>query len=98
MTNDMFSIQMDAAGLVHISGRFDASQVDRARAVLDRLSAPTRVDCADLDYISSAGIGLLLATLKRLEDEGHSFRLARVNDRVMNVLRYAGLDQVFTFE
>jgi anti-sigma B factor antagonist len=85
-------------GKVTLAGRLDASQVEKARPILDRLQGPTTLDCSGLEYISSAGLSLFLVTHKRLQDAGHSLRLVRMGDRVLNVLRYAGLDRVFTIE
>jgi anti-anti-sigma factor len=83
---------------VRLAGRFDASQVETARPVFEALSGGTRVDCSALEYISSAGISLLLAAHKRLQDAGHPFRLHSVNQRIRNVFQYAGLDRVLTLE
>lgn len=94
----MLEIRVETDGRVVLIGRLDAAQVDKVKAFLDRLMGPTTLDCAGLDYISSAGISVLLVTLKRLQDAGHSLRLVQVNDRVKNVFRYAGLDRIFSVE
>jgi anti-sigma B factor antagonist len=94
----VLEIRVETDGKVLLIGRMDASQVDRAKSFLDRLQGPTTLDCAGLDYISSAGISVLLVTLKRLQDAGHSLRLVQVSDRVKNVFRYAGLDRIFSVE
>jgi anti-anti-sigma factor len=85
-------------GTVFLSGRFDASQVATAKAGLDSLDGPSVLDFSGLEYISSAGIGVILATYKRLHDAGHSFKLVGMSDRIRNVFQYAGLDRVFTIE
>ena len=94
----MFAIRIDDAGTIILSGRLDASQAAVAEAVLDRVTASAVADCRDLDYISSAGISVLLTLYKRLHDTGHTLRLTRVSDRVRNVFRYAGLDKVFLLD
>jgi anti-sigma B factor antagonist len=88
----MFKVKIDKGGSVFLSGRLDASQVDRARGPLDGITQSSLVDCSELEYISSAGIGLLLVTYKRLEDAGCSFRLVNASPRIRTVLAYAGLD------
>ena len=94
----MLDIKLEEDGRVTLAGRLDASQVDKARSVLDGMTGPVTLDCSGLDYISSAGISVLLVTFKRVQDGGQAFRLSRLNDRVLNVLRYAGLDKVFPIE
>jgi anti-sigma B factor antagonist len=94
----MFDIQSDASGRVRLSGRFDASQVETARAVLDSLTASTVVDFGQLDYISSAGLGLLLGTQKRLAEAGKSLKLLNMNKHIREIFKIAGFDRVFEIE
>ena len=98
MHKDVFAIRSDSKGIVLMTGRLDASQAPKAQAFLDGLSEPLVLDFSGLDYISSAGLSVLMITLKRLEAGGHGLRFRHVPDRVMNVFRYAGLDAVFSFE
>jgi anti-sigma B factor antagonist len=92
----MFDISKRGEGDVTVSGRFDAAQQDKARAVFDTLSGPTVVDLEDLDYISSAGLGILLKTHKRLiTSSGGGLRLVNVNQHIREILHYSGLQQVF---
>ena len=51
-----------------------------------------------LDYISSAGLSVLLHTQQRLAASGHGLRLAGMNPHVRLVFEYAGLDSVFPIE
>ena len=94
----MFSISRANDSEVRLSGRFDASRVEEASAILDGLSGTTRVDFQDLDYISSAGLGILLKTQKRLSQSGHQIILTHVNKLVRDVLRTARFDLVFRIE
>lgn len=88
-----FEIEVGADGTVRLSGRFDASQAERAAAALAALDGPAVADCAGLEYISSAGLSVLILTHKRLLGAGHGLRLVNLQPRVRNVLRYAGLDK-----
>ena len=90
----MLELRTGTDGTVYLSGRLDAAQSEKAERVLRTLSASTVVDCSELEYISSAGIGLLVATYKRLQDSGHSFQIINADSRIRNVLRYAGLDKL----
>src|SRR5262245_4993846 len=98
MNKDAFTIRSESKGLVRLSGRLDASQAGKAQAFLDTMPGPLVLDFSDLDYISSAGLSVLMITLKRLEVSGHTLRMRHVRERVLNVFRYAGLDTVFTIE
>ena len=94
----MFSISLDDNGDVLLSGRFDASQVGVASEVLDGITETCRVNFKDLDYISSAGLGILLKTQKRLGASGNALILTNMNKLVRDVFRIARFDVVFTIE
>ena len=94
----MFEIRVDESGQVLMKGRLDAADSDKALRVLRGLEGPLTVDLSGLDYISSAGIGVLIETFKRLRDLGHTLTLANMTPRVRNVFAYAGLDKVLRIE
>lgn len=83
---------------LHLVGRLDASQVDRAREAMNRLTASCVVDFGELEYISSAGLGLLLGTQKRLGEQGDSLKLVNMNRHIRELFRMAGFDHVFNIE
>jgi anti-sigma B factor antagonist len=92
----MFEIGLGDRGQVVLSGRFDASQADKARAVFDALTAPTEVDLSGLDYISSLGLSVLLKTQKRLREScGGGLRLVHVNKHIMDIFRFSGFQHIF---
>ena len=94
----MFDIRQAQDGVIRLSGRFDASQVQRAQVVFDALLTSCVVDFADLEYISSAGLGVLLATQKRLSDAGASLKLKNMRKLVRDVFKYSRLDRIFEIE
>ncbi|HXI11194.1 MAG TPA: STAS domain-containing protein [Thermoanaerobaculia bacterium] len=77
------------------TGRFDAAQVDKARRVLQPLSRGRTLDFAKLDYISSAGLGILLATQQRLAGTGEKLILINANSQIRDVFHFSGFDQLF---
>ena len=81
-----------------LSGRLDAVEVPKAQPVFDRLTSSTILDCQDLGYISSAGLGLLISTQLRLGKSGGGLKLTKVAKFVRDVLRYSGLDKIFEIE
>ncbi|UCC44839.1 MAG: STAS domain-containing protein [Candidatus Zixiibacteriota bacterium] len=91
----MFEITTDQDGTVQLSGRFDASQVEAAEQVLERFTDSLTIDFRNLNYISSAGLGVLLATYKRLDNLGKTMVLRNLNPHIADVFRLTGLDRVF---
>ena len=91
----MFSALINDSSQIVLSGRFDASKVDEAKKVFDEIHETYEVDFSGLEYIASAGIGVLLMTQKRLSEKANGLRLINVNKHIQDVFHYAGLDQVF---
>ena len=56
------------------------------------------LDCRGLDYISSAGLGVLLKTQKRLMASGGRLRLAGVRPHLRDIFVYSGFDKLFEIE
>ncbi len=90
----MFRIQPGSEGEVRLEGRLDASAAPGAMAALTSIDHSLTADCAGLEYISSAGLGVIMETYKRLHGRGLAFRLIHLSPAVRNVFRYSGLDQV----
>jgi anti-sigma B factor antagonist len=94
----MFDVEIGANGHVSLVGRLDASQADQAQKVLRDLTGPLVADCSRLDYVSSAGISVLLEVHRRLSGRGEVFRLVGMSPRVKTVFLYTGLDKVLAIE
>ena len=91
----MLSLESEADGTVAIVGRLDAAQAPAAQAFLDRTSGAVTLDCRALEYISSAGLGVLLKTHKRLLGSGGKLRLTGVGPHLKDIFTYSGFDQLF---
>lgn len=94
----MLEIGFGNNGEVVVSGRLDAANAERAQDFLDRLPGPCIVDMAQLEYISSAGLGVLLKTHKRLMAVEGGLKLVNVNKNIIDVFRYSGFDKLFEIE
>lgn len=94
----MFSISVNEKGIVVLTGRLDAAQVETARATFASLDDSAVVDFQNLDYISSAGLGVLLATQQRLKKGGKAIKLVHMNRMVRDVFRIARFDLIFEIE
>ena len=94
----MFEIQFGEEGRIQLIGRFDAAQEEIARRSLDTIQESCVLDFSELEYISSAGLGLLLMVQQRLNAAGHSLTLVHLNDHLKDVFRYAGFNSVFRIE
>jgi anti-anti-sigma factor len=91
----MFEIELESAERIVLRGTFDAAQEERARQVLDRVTGSCTLDLQELRFISSAGLGLLVALHLRLSKRGEAVTLVNVKSHVRELLKLSGLDQVF---
>jgi anti-sigma B factor antagonist len=94
----MLTIDFGPNGVVVIAGRLDAAQSPAAQAFLDQVKGTVMLDCSRLEYISSAGLGVLLKTQKRLMGSAGKLRLSGVNRHLQDILVYSGFDKIFEIE
>ena len=94
----MLAIEAGEDGVVALKGRLDAAQAASAQATLDKVQGTVTLDLAGLEYISSAGLGVLLKTQKRLMAAGGKVRLAGVGPHLRDIFVYSGFDQLFEIE
>ena len=94
----MLAMNFGADGAVVMSGRLDAAQCPAALAFLEKVDGTVTLDCRGLDYISSAGLGVLLKTQKRLMAANGKMRLAGVKGHLRDIFQYSGFDRIFEIE
>ena len=94
----MLAIEMGADGAVVLNGRLDAAQAAAAQAFLDKVQGLITLDCGQLEYISSAGLGVLLKTQKRLLASAGKLRLTGVSRHLQDIFAYSGFDRILEIE
>ena len=80
-----------------LQGRLDAlTAIDFDKLIRERLGDTSRaqIDCSELDYISSAGLRVMLSTAKRLKEQGGELRLAALKETVATVFKISGFDKI----
>ncbi|MDD2736858.1 MAG: STAS domain-containing protein [Desulfuromonadaceae bacterium] len=90
------------ATVVTITGRLDAVTAPEYEKRLNDLIAGEEtgfvVDFEGLDYISSAGLRVLLATAKKLKVKGGQVRFANVRGTVKEVFDISGFGSIFQMD
>lgn len=85
---------------VALEGRLDTSTAPNLEEELGKSIADVTelvLDFNKLEYISSAGLRVLLATQKTMSKQG-SLKLTGVNDEVMEVFEITGFVDILTIE
>ena len=91
----MFEIDIADDGIIAVEGRLDAAQAVKAQTFLDKIEGQCVLDLGKLEYVSSAGLGVLLKTHKRLMGSGSGIKLVNVNHHIHDIFRYSGFDKLF---
>ena len=85
--------------IIYLSGRLDAYAANDVEQKLDSLVAEHQVNLVinleRLEYISSSGLRVLLAGIKRVKKEQGDIRLACLQPYVKEVFDIAGFTQLF---
>ena len=83
---------------VHIAGSVDGVTADELHQVLSGELAANHhslvADFGEVEYMSSAGLRVLLATLKHARSRGGDLRLAALNPDVRKVLELSGFTRI----
>ena len=85
--------------VIQASGRLDSSSAGALEAVLPaRIQANDKVvlDLAEVAYVSSAGLRVLLIGAKAARAAGHKLALAGLSDSVREVFDISGFTSLFT--
>ena len=85
--------------IVRVKGRLDASNAgvleDKLLALIGAGTQRLVVDCEPLEYISSAGLRVLLVAAKRLRGADGEIGLAALREPIKEVFDIAGFSSIF---
>jgi anti-sigma B factor antagonist len=84
-----------------ITGRLDTTTAPNLEAVINEISEDTKelvFNMAELEYISSAGIRVLLSAYKKINQSGGIMRIEKENDIVREVFEMTGLLEMLNQE
>ena len=99
----MLTIEKNLNGselVVALKGRLDtttAPELEKElKEALDGISAFV-IDMADLEYISSAGLRVLLSAQKTMNKQG-TMKIAHVKNAIMEIFEVTGFSDILTIE
>ena len=86
--------------VLNIIGRLDTTTAPELEATIDACTAGVQelvLDCAALEYVSSAGLRVILKAQKLMSAQG-SMKLVHVNETIMEVFDITGFADILTIE
>ena len=80
--------ELDASSAVVLDTELNKPELLKYKKVL--------IDCQRLSYISSAGLGVFISHLQRLQDSNVKLVFFNMQEKVFNVFEILGLDSLMT--
>jgi len=94
--------EQDDRIIVVLEGELDTAAAQETEQTLqplmDNNGRDILFDCAQLDYIASSGLRILISILKSARAKGHKVIMKDVNDDIKNVFKLTGFINLFEFE
>ena len=89
-----------AAATLKMIGRLDTTTAPELEAAIDGCVASIKdlvLDCSALEYVSSAGLRVILKAQKLMNAQG-AMKLTHVNETIMEVFDITGFADILTIE
>jgi anti-sigma B factor antagonist len=90
--------EADGVTIVSFEGKLDTNTCPEAevhlKGLLDQGVKKLLVDFKSLDFVSSAGLRILLASAKRLETSGGELRVCSLNEIVHEIFEISGFSVI----
>jgi anti-anti-sigma factor len=90
--------EIDQKVILRLDGRLDAATTPILERKINTLIGEGRhqlvLDCLRIDYLSSAGMRLLLSASKKLKTKKGSLVLFAIGEEVMEIIKLAGFDKI----
>jgi anti-sigma B factor antagonist len=95
---DIKTVREENTYVLIVSGEADASSsIHLDRAINEAVNSKTDkilVDCSELNYISSAGLGVFMSYIEEMNAANTTMVIYGLNDKVKNIFQILGLDQL----
>ena len=85
--------------VLELNGELDAHTAseleNQLKELIDNSQFHIIVNCEDLDYIASAGLGVFMAYIEDVRSLGGDIKLTNMNDKVYNVFDLLGFPALY---
>jgi anti-sigma B factor antagonist len=92
---------VEGAAVIYPKGHLDAHNVERFEKEMLKLLENNQfnviVNCKELNYISSAGMGIIMGYLDEIREKGGDIKLCSVNERVYEIFDLVGFTEIYEF-
>ncbi|MCD6322574.1 MAG: STAS domain-containing protein [Clostridiales bacterium] len=85
---------------VFLSGEVDVGNCaifkEELGKIIEKTTGNVTLDLTSLDYIDSAGLGILVGVYKRLQEKNFSIKVVNANEYIKKLFRITKLETLFT--
>ncbi len=96
------TLDMNKPTIICISGEIDLFAAPDFKTRLYEAVGDGEVDvilnCSQLEYIDSTGLGILLGALKKVRQNNHHVYIKNLKENVRKLFKITGLDKAFIVE
>jgi anti-sigma B factor antagonist len=94
--------QVQDAVKIFISGEVDIytsqSLKEKLYNIVDTTQLDLRIDCKELNYIDSTGLGIFVGTLKKAKQNDKKIYICNLKENIKKLFLITGLDRLFIIE
>ena len=84
---------------VNLYGEVDIYNADSLKsqlhALIDEKKADVVIDCTNLKYIDSTGLGVLVSALKKVREAERQIKITNLKPYIAKIFVLTGLDKIF---
>ncbi len=92
--NNTWEVKLSGEVDIYNSPQFKEQMVK----LIDQKNGNITLDCTDLTYIDSTGLGVLIIILKRVREYGGRIRITNLKPYIKKIFVITELDKVFNIE
>ena len=93
---------VDESVVVNVAGEIDIYTAQMLREklyeIVDEKQKDLRINCKDLNYIDSTGVGIFVGVLKKTKAYDKNIYLVGLKDNIKKLFLITGLDKLFIIE
>lgn len=87
---------------VHLGGEIDIYNAPELKQHLNELIQKVQgnilIDCRDLNYVDSTGLGVLISVLKKVKEYDGDIKIKNLKPYIHKIFTITGLDKIFSVE
>ena len=71
---------------------------DKLYGIIEKNQLDLRINCRDLSYIDSTGLGIFVGALKKAKQNGKNIYISELKENIKKLFMITGLDKLFIIE